>query len=147
VTRWVPAVARSPDGAAVLSRLAGAGVAVFGTRRRSPISPRAWASIADRLRSGRVDVVHSHKFGANVAAAVLGAAAGIPVVAHEHGPRATPSRTRAVADRRLIARRASLVLSVSSRSNACRRGRCAICPWVSPLPTPHRRPARRRASS
>ncbi len=113
VTRWDPAVARSSEGAAVLARLAYAGVRICGTQRRGAISPRAWAAVARRLQREQVDVLHSHKFGANVAAAVLCAATGVPLIAHEHGLRTVPSRTRALADRHLIARAASLVLCVS----------------------------------
>ena len=113
LTRWDPVLADSEAGASVLAELESAGVRVLGVQRDSRLSPRAWATVLRWLRMHRVDVLHAHKFGANLAAVVLGPATGVPVIAHEHGLRASPSPARRVADRQLIGRLAAMVLCVS----------------------------------
>lgn len=113
VTRWDPEVAASDAGAGVLLRLERAGVGVVGVRRTRRLSPRAWLTVVRHLRRERVDVLHSHKLGANLAAVVVGRLAGVPVVAHEHGLRTPLSPARGFADRRLIGSLAAVVLCVS----------------------------------
>jgi L-malate glycosyltransferase len=113
ITRWDPLLAESEAGAGVLAALEGAGVRVLGIRRTSRLSPRAWVTIIRWLRTHRVDVLHAHKFGANLAGVVIGRLAGVPVIAHEHGLRTSPSRARRLADRQLIGRLAMVVLCVS----------------------------------
>jgi glycosyltransferase involved in cell wall biosynthesis len=113
VTRWDPPAAESDAGSGVLLRLEQAGVDVIGIRRRSRLDIRAWVTILRCLRRAGIDVVHSHKFGANIGAVVLGRLAGVPVVAHEHGLRHGLSRTRRLADRHVIGRLAAVVLCVS----------------------------------
>lgn len=106
-------MAESDAGSGVLLQLEQAGVRVIGIRRRSRLNMRAWLTILRCLRRDGIDVVHSHKFGANVAAAVLGRLARVPVVAHEHGLRGGLSRTRRLTDRHVIGRLAAVVLCVS----------------------------------
>jgi glycosyltransferase involved in cell wall biosynthesis len=113
LTRWDQVLADSEAGASVLEELETAGVRVLGVRRTSRLSPRAWLTIIRWLRTHPVDVLHAHKFGANLAGVVIGRLTGVPVIAHEHGLRARPSAARRVADRRLIGRLADLVLCVS----------------------------------
>lgn len=112
ITRWDPLLADSEAGAGVLAALESAGVRVLGIRRTSRLSPRAWVTIIRWLRMHRVDVLHAHKFGANLAGVVIGRLTGVPVIAHEHGLRASPSPARRLADR-LIGRLAAVVLCVS----------------------------------
>jgi L-malate glycosyltransferase len=112
LTRWDPLLADSEAGADVLAALERAGVRVLGVRRTSRLSPRAWATIIRWLRVHRVDVVHAHKFGANLAGVAIGRLTGVPVIAHEHGLRASPSPARRLADQ-LIGRLAAVVLCVS----------------------------------
>ncbi len=112
ITRWDPLLADSEAGAGVLAALESAGVRVLGIRRTSRLSPRAWVMIIRWLRMHRVDVLHAHKFGANLAGVVIGRLTGVPVIAHEHGLRASPSPARRLADR-LIGRLAAVVLCVS----------------------------------
>ena len=113
LTRWDPELAETEAGAGALAALEDAGVRVLGVRRTSRLSPRAWMKIIQWLRTHRVDVLHANKFGANLAGAVIGPLTGVPVIAHEHGPRARPSRARRFADRRLIGRLVTVVLCVS----------------------------------
>jgi glycosyltransferase involved in cell wall biosynthesis len=113
LTRWDPLLADSEAGASVLAALESAGVRVLGVRRTSRLSPRAWLTIIRWLRTHPVDVLHAHKFGANLAGVVIGRLTGLPVIAHEHGLRARPTAARRVADRRLIGRLAEVVLCVS----------------------------------
>jgi L-malate glycosyltransferase len=113
LTRWDPVLADSEAGAGVLAELERAGVRVLGVRRTSRLSPRAWVTIIRWLRAHRVDVLHAHKFGANLAGVVIGRLTGVPVIAHEHGLRASPSPARRLADRQLIGRLAPVVLCVS----------------------------------
>ncbi len=112
ITRWDPLLADSEAGAGVLAALESAGVRVLGIRRTSRLSPRAWVTIIRWLRMHRVDVLHAHKFGANLAGVVVGRLTGVPVIAHEHGLRASPSPARRLADQ-LIGRLAAVVLCVS----------------------------------
>ena len=112
ITRWDPLLADSEAGAGVLAALESAGVRVLGIRRTSRLSPRAWVTIIRWLRLHRVDVMHAHKFGANLAGVVIGRLTGVPVIAHEHGLRASPSPARRLADQ-LIGRLAAVVLCVS----------------------------------
>src|SRR5581483_7016815 len=68
------------------------------------------------LRSGRVDVVHAHKFGSNLWAAALSRLAPAPVlVAHEHSWSFEGAPLRRLADREVIARAADVFLAVSER--------------------------------
>ena len=113
LTRWDPVLAHSEAGVGVLTALENAGVRVLGVRRTSRLSPHAWVLIIRWLRTHRVDVLHAHKFGANLAGAMIGRLTGVPVIAHEHGLRASASRARRLADRRLIGRLAAVVLCVS----------------------------------
>ena len=113
LTRWDPVLADSDAGADVLATLEGAGVRVRGVRRTSRLSPRAWVTIVRWLRTQRVDVLHAHKFGANLAGVAVGRLTGVPLIAHEHGLRARASAARRLADRHLIGREAALVLCVS----------------------------------
>jgi glycosyltransferase involved in cell wall biosynthesis len=65
------------------------------------------------LRSGRVDIVHAHKFGSNLWLALLTGLAEVPVfVAHEHSW-SYETAPRRIVDRELIARRANAVVAVS----------------------------------
>lgn len=91
-----------------------AGVEVLELRRRSKADLWRWRPLVRLLRSGRIDVVHAHKFGSNVWAALLTPRGpSMPVlVAHEHSW-SYEGTLRRVVDRELIARRAAAVVAVS----------------------------------
>jgi glycosyltransferase involved in cell wall biosynthesis len=91
-----------------------AGVEVLELDRRSRVDVWRWAPLLRLLRSGRVDVLHAHKIGSNVWAAIFSYLADVPVViAHEHTWSFEGRRLRRLADRELIARRATAFLAVS----------------------------------
>jgi glycosyltransferase involved in cell wall biosynthesis len=119
VSRWRPEIAVQPGGREALAGLREAGVAFLGLERRSALDLPAWGPLLSLLRRGRVDVLHAHKFGSNVWAAMLRPFARTPVViAHEHTWSFEGQPVRKLLDRRLIAARADAFLVVS---NADRR--------------------------
>jgi len=90
-----------------------AGVEVLELRRRSKLDFWRWLPLVRLLRSGRVDVVHAHKFGSNLWLSLLSRLGKTPVfVAHEHSW-SYEGTLRRLADRELIARRANAVVAVS----------------------------------
>jgi glycosyltransferase involved in cell wall biosynthesis len=110
VTRWEP----NPEYQFAVDELDAAGVEFVGLNRNSRLDPRPWRSVLQRLRGGRVDVLHSHKFGSNAWAAALSTLAPQPVfVAHEHTWSYSGDRLRVFLDRRLIAPRADAFVAVS----------------------------------
>jgi len=99
---------------ASLARLRESGVEVILAERRHRLDWRAVQRLVSLLRHGRVDVVHAHKFGSNVWAAMLGHALGVPVViAHEHTWSFEGQPARRVADREVVARLSDAVIAVS----------------------------------
>lgn len=97
-----------------LAALRDAGVRIISLDRRSAADLRAWGPLVGTLRRERIDVLHGHKFGSNVWAAVLGSLAAVPVViAHEHNWSYEGQPTRRLIDRELIGRRADAFVAVS----------------------------------
>jgi glycosyltransferase involved in cell wall biosynthesis len=90
------------------------GVQVLELRRRSRADLWGWRPLLRLVRSGRIDVVHAHKFGSNLWAALLTPnPGGVPVlVAHEHSW-SYEGKLRRVVDRELIGRRAAAIVAVS----------------------------------
>lgn len=90
-----------------------AGIEVLELGRRSKIDVWRWLPFVRLLRSGKVDVLHAHKFGSNLWAALLKPRRPLPVLlAHEHSW-SYEGTLRRVVDRELIARRADAVVAVS----------------------------------
>jgi glycosyltransferase involved in cell wall biosynthesis len=115
VTRPTGDVPGSDDS---LARLRDAGVDVVFLERRHRFDMRPLARLA-QLRHGRVDVIHAHKFGSNVWAALLGHALGVPVVvAHEHTWSFEGQPFRRLADRHVVARLSDAVIAVSEADRA-----------------------------
>jgi glycosyltransferase involved in cell wall biosynthesis len=86
---------------------------VLELERRSRADLWRWRLFTRLLRSGRVDVLHAHKFGSNLWAALLKPRSRLPVlIAHEHSW-SYEGRVRRIVDRELIARRADAVVAVS----------------------------------
>jgi glycosyltransferase involved in cell wall biosynthesis len=97
----------------VMAELAAADVRFIGLDRRGPYDLLSWRPLMTVLRN-EADIVHSHLFGSNVWAAVLGTVARTPViVAHEHTWSFQGQPVRKLLDRRLIAARADAFLAVS----------------------------------
>ena len=91
-----------------------AGIEVLELRRRSKFDVWRWSPLLRLMRSGRIDVVHAHKFGSNLWASVLSRFADIPVfLAHEHTWSFAGKPLRRLIDREIIARSATAVLAVS----------------------------------
>jgi glycosyltransferase involved in cell wall biosynthesis len=97
-----------------VSELEDAGVRLLYLGRRSRLDVWRWAPLVTTLRRERVDVLHAHKFGSNVWAAVLRPLARTPVlVAHEHTWSYEGQPLRRFLDRRLVVPAADIVLTVS----------------------------------
>jgi glycosyltransferase involved in cell wall biosynthesis len=97
----------------VMAELAAADVRFIGLDRRGSYDLPSWGPLMKVLRN-EADIVHSHLFGSNVWAAVLGTVARTPViVAHEHTWSFQGQPVRKFLDRRLIAARADAFLAVS----------------------------------
>jgi len=91
-----------------------AGAAVLSLDRRSRYEVWRWRPLLELLRSGRVDVLHAHKFASNVWASALVRLADVPVVlAHEHSWSFDGEPIRRLLDRMVVARSVDVFLSVS----------------------------------
>ena len=113
-TRWHPRDAADPVVAPALDELRSAGVRFDGLERSSRRDLAPWASLAQSLRGGRIDVLHTHKFGSNVWGGLLGRAVRVPViVAHEHTWSYEGWPLRRGLDRHVVARGADAFLAVS----------------------------------
>ena len=86
VSRWKPHEEADPLIAPRVKALRDAGVRIVGIRGRSRGSASGRGGPAGQLlRDERVDILHSHQFGSNLWASILGRIAATPVViAHEH---------------------------------------------------------------
>ena len=95
-------------------RMDAAGVRYFGLGRRSGTDLYRWLSIRGILRRERVDVLHSHMFGSNVGATVIGRLARVPaIVAHEHTWSFEGRPLRRFVDREVIGRGSTVFIAVS----------------------------------
>jgi glycosyltransferase involved in cell wall biosynthesis len=100
-------------------RLVAADVDVLSLDRRSFADVTALGPLVRRIVGGRVDVIHAHKFGSNVWAAVLGRALQVPVViAHEHTWSFEGQWLRLHLDRHVVGRWADAVVAVSEADRA-----------------------------
>ena len=89
------------------------GVEVLTLNRQSRLDVWRWQPLMRLLRSGRVDVVHAHKFASNFWGALLVPRGPLPVLlAHEH-TWSYEGMLRRVVDRELIGRRARAIVAVS----------------------------------
>jgi glycosyltransferase involved in cell wall biosynthesis len=116
VSRWPPAESEDALEAhhAAHALLQESGTRFLALRRRRKLELAPWVRLARFLRRERVDVLHAHKFGSNVWAALVDAVAPVPVfVAHEHTWSYEGQPLRRFLDRALIARRADRFVAVS----------------------------------
>ncbi len=115
VTRWGAERARDPAAKPVLDELREAGVHFLGLPRERPFDVFSWRPLVRLIRRGKVDIVHSHKFGSNAWAAALRPVTGTPVlIAHEHTWSFQGQPVRKFLDRHLVARAADVILTVST---------------------------------
>ncbi|MGH2894038.1 MAG: glycosyltransferase [Solirubrobacteraceae bacterium] len=106
--------AHVPGADTSLARLRDAGVEVVFLERRQRFDLRPLRRLVAHVRDHGVDVIHAHKFGSNVWAALLGRTLGVPVViAHEHTWSFEGQRGRRLVDRHVVARFSDAVIAVS----------------------------------
>lgn len=113
ISRWeADAGTENPPALAAVEE---AGVRVLGLGRRSALAVWDWGPLYRLLRKGAVDVLHSHKFGSNAWASVIGTAARVPaLVAHEHSWSYEGDALRRFVDHQLVGRAADAVIAVST---------------------------------
>ncbi len=100
--------------AAELPMLRAEGVEVLELGRRSRLDLRGWLRLVRYLRLEQVDVIHAHKFGSNVWAAVLGRLCRVPVIiAHEHTWSFEGQALRRWLDRWVVGHLSDVVIAVS----------------------------------
>ena len=104
ITRWEDRIEGLEPATSLLARMSDAGVRVVKLRRGSKVAVWAWWPLLRLLRRERIDILHSHLFGSNVWAVILGRLAGVPaIVAHEHIWSYEGNPLRRLLDRYLIA--------------------------------------------
>jgi glycosyltransferase involved in cell wall biosynthesis len=105
-----------PGHGQLLQDLRGAGVEHLSFERRNRFDLAPLVRLGRTLRERRIQVLHAHKFGANVWGTVLGRLAGVPVVmAHEHSWSYEGRPLRRFLDGHLIGRLAHAFVAVSRR--------------------------------
>lgn len=82
---------------------------ILGRTRR--LERKAWTALVDEVRDA--DIVHSHKMGSNIWAALAGTRSHTPVVAHEHNFSEHAGLSRRMIDRYIIAPRVHKLVCVS----------------------------------
>ena len=108
---------RRPPGDTFDDELRAAGVEIVSLDRGTRLDLAAWAPLISLLRRNPVDILHSHKHGANLWGVVLGRLMRVPVViAHEHAWSWERQHFRRFLDRELIGRGADAMLAVSDHS-------------------------------
>ena len=111
--------AAHPRFRATIEELRDGGVRFVPGGRTSTFRVWQWLPVVRRMREHRVDVLHSHLFGSNVWAPVLGRFARRPVVvAHEHSPFVRTRKLEIFLNRWHVSRRADAVIAVSEWSKA-----------------------------
>jgi glycosyltransferase involved in cell wall biosynthesis len=106
--------ATRPTPAEDLDPIRASGVRVLSLERGSRAAIHAWRPLVSHLRSARIDILHTHKFGSNVWGTVIGRLARVPVIiAHEHTWSYEGQPARRALDREVVARAAHLLLAVS----------------------------------
>jgi glycosyltransferase involved in cell wall biosynthesis len=144
-TRFSDEERERPTVEEAVALLEASGVRFLGLDRRSRINLAAWRPLYNLLRRERVDVVHAHKFGANVWGVVMGRLARVPVViTHEHGWAFEGEPLKRFLDRELIARGSSTFIAVSREDQRRMKDVEGIDPsdttfvpnGITPLPAP-----------
>lgn len=116
ITRW-----SDPDGVRwgdvpeqMRANVEARGVNFIGLSRGSPWELRPWRPLVRLLRSGDVQVIHSHMHGSNIWAVLLGRLTGVPVVVtHEHTWEFSGQPIRQFIDKYLIAAGSDILIACS----------------------------------
>jgi glycosyltransferase involved in cell wall biosynthesis len=117
VSRWNPHEETDPLIAPRVKALRESDVRIVGIRRQSRLGVWAWAPLVKLLRDEEIDILHSHQFGSNLWASMLGRIAATPVViAHEHNWSFEGEPVRRFLDRHVIASRVAMFLAVSRQT-------------------------------
>lgn len=107
-------ISSRPSTGPLREQVEASGVELHVLERHGRFDLRTWAQLARSLHERRVDVLHAHKFGSNVAGTVVGRAARIPVVvAHEHTWSYEGQPVRKLLDGLVVGRGADVFLAVS----------------------------------
>lgn len=107
-------VSTRPSEGPLVDEVRAAGIRVVDFDRSSRHDLRSWARVIAFLRRERIDVLHAHKHGSNVAGTIVGRAARVPViVAHEHTWSYEGQRLRVLLDREIVGRGSDAFLAVS----------------------------------
>lgn len=115
ISRW-PRPGLGAEAESSVQEVEDCGVRVLGLGRTSALALWDWRPLYELLRREETDVIHSHKFGSNAWASMIGTFARVPVlVAHEHSWSYEGDRIRQLVDRQLVGRCADAVIAVSSR--------------------------------
>lgn len=110
-TRWHPGPLHDD--------LIASGIPHFTLDRRAKWDVGRLRRLVGFLRREQIDVLHAHKYGSNVWAALLGPAAGVPAtIAHEQTWSYAGDPVRKLLDGRLIGRRADAFVAVSTADAA-----------------------------
>ena len=100
--------------AAAAEELADRGIRHLNLGRRARWDAHRFAPLVSMLRGGHFDVLHSHMFGSNLWASLIGRACGVNVlIAHEHNWSYSDDRLRMWLDREVIARLTTRFVAVS----------------------------------
>jgi|SRR5579884_612899 len=103
-----------PSAGEELERVRAAGVQVVELDRGGRLALGAWRKLARYLREHPIDILHSHKFGSNVWAAVTKPLLPVPrLVTHEHSWAFSGDRARLLLDRHVVSRAADRMVAVS----------------------------------
>lgn len=107
-------VSTRPSEGPLVDEVREAGIRIVDFDRRSRHDVRSWGRLIAFLRRERIEILHAHKHGSNVAGAIVGRAARVPVViAHEHTWSYEGQRLRVLLDREVVGRGADAFLAVS----------------------------------
>jgi glycosyltransferase involved in cell wall biosynthesis len=113
VDAWI-CTTRASDGGTLDGQIAAAGIPHTVLGRRGKWDVHRLRGLVSLLRRERFDVVHSHMFGSNLWASILGSACNVPVIlAHEHTWSYSGNPTRLWLDGHVIGRLATRFIAVS----------------------------------
>jgi len=110
VTRRQPSL----EAERIVLELRAGGIDFIGMDRSSRFDLKPWRVLVRQMRDRKIDILHTHKIGSNLWGALIAPRVPVPVfIAHEHTWSWQGKPYRKLADRYLVASRASAVVAVS----------------------------------